>query len=59
MSESCKSCKFFQPTYESGRCRRNPPAVIATSNGVDYVHPVRSATDWCGEYQEKPEKRGG
>jgi hypothetical protein len=63
---SCETCAFFF-TYPSsqfeGECRRYPPVVTRFSGqGGPYISVLGScqfartiSTDWCGEWQRKPQ----
>lgn len=47
---SCGSCVFWVAgagTATNGRCRRHPP--------VERLFPATEMTDWCGEYQARPQ----
>jgi len=53
--ERCGVCRFYlhnkdsNPKDPTGLCRRFPPTV--TSGSEDYVWPLISDLDWCGEFR--------
>lgn len=49
MSETCETCKFFNPISSVGECRLDPPEVLA---GHLVWHLV-GKNNWCGEHQRK------
>ncbi len=66
---SCQSCRFWQSDAgEMGDCRRHaprpalekslpalPPEVEAEEEfSQEAVWPVTFASDWCGEFRERP-----
>lgn len=61
MSEpKCETCRFWLREDEcDGWCRRYPPLALtedATLRGAAdaWSFPTVSTSDWCGEYQPKP-----
>lgn len=47
MSESCKSCRFF----EHGSCLRYPPVVLARpDHNILSMWPDVDVESWCGEH---------
>jgi hypothetical protein len=70
LREVCKNCAFREPDARPeyinyGLCRRNPPTVVAYSNGVDnFVEnhwPWVEPENWCGEwlyhaFRERPSR---
>ena len=45
----CKTCMWFAPKGELGRCRRHAPTMMG--------YPVVYPTDWCGD--QKLDEKGG
>jgi hypothetical protein len=54
-SERCGACRFYlankdsNPRDPTGLCRRLPPQIVG--DGEDFLRPVVSDLDWCGEFQ--------
>lgn len=75
MEDECGACAYWEPVgtpgplpeFQTGRCRRNPPAV-AIRKGPDATHednfdeymldmsefPRTLACEWCGEFTGMP-----
>jgi hypothetical protein len=60
--KTCETCRYFaQPALASPQCRRNAPTVVSfavqtaagQSVAVKGAWPTTTASDWCGEWQEK------
>jgi len=50
---SCAMCSFWDVQVEfiggvSGKCRRNPPAVISAQ---EFLFPITRRESWCGEFK--------
>lgn len=65
---TCETCRYFAPaTLQQPTCRRNAPTVVSFSMqtaagqsvAVKGAWPTTSASDWCGEWQEKRMTSGG
>lgn len=62
--EMCGNCQFHD-NYQG--CRRYPPTVnqdaappgATGSGGAPANYPQVRFSDWCGEYQEKPQQVAG
>jgi len=52
---TCATCKFCNPTTESGgECRRNAPVLMPFNGELVWNFPgVNLAATWCGEHKEK------
>jgi len=54
-SDRCGPCRFYLPNKDSnpkdptGLCRRFPPQIMG--DGDDFLRPIVSDLDWCGEFQ--------
>jgi hypothetical protein len=61
--ETCQNCRFwkvFQLDEWEGTCRRFPPEVFLSSDGVyDFRQPTTQEDDWCGAYERNKELREG
>jgi len=52
--ENCQSCKYHLAlTKTQGLCRRYPPAMLPTQEGVVAFFPPMLNEGWCGEHNEK------
>jgi hypothetical protein len=53
--ERCGACRFYlankdsNPKDPTGLCRRLPPQIMG--DGDDFLRPIVSDLDWCGEFQ--------
>ena len=53
MNVHCETCCYWNPKEErgyTGQCRRNPPGLILTVNGLRAMYPITHVSDWCGEH---------
>lgn len=59
---NCKNCRYWTGQQSMrGECRRYPPQVVAIVSKdefeegiytkIEYMHPERHETDWCGEHK--------
>lgn len=55
MSEpKCETCRFwYRYDAEEGICRRYPPSTYLVEMEA-FTFPTVSTSEWCGEYQPKP-----
>lgn len=52
---TCSSCRFWASVYieNGGECRRRAPI---QNPGLGLIQwPITSGTDWCGDFEIKPE----
>lgn len=58
----CATCVFWveQPKVErsNGQCRRYPPAVMRTDQGLRSMWPLTHADEWCGEHATTADTEG-
>jgi hypothetical protein len=67
MTRACETCLSFDRTLDSahGECRHNPPVVFAAVDPervASRMTPVTRwpkvwATQWCGQYRERIERK--
>ena len=51
-SDSCKTCRFFEPVQdEHGCCHRHPPVVVEFRADTLATFPVVKEDGWCGEFK--------
>jgi hypothetical protein len=53
MSGHCGSCRHAEPTEQAEGllvCRRYPPQIIVTPDGIAQAQPAVSEADTCGEH---------
>ena len=56
--QTCQSCKYYLAQTETqGLCRRYPPAMLPTQEGVVAFFPPMLNEGWCGEHNEKETKQ--
>jgi len=54
-AERCGACRYYlqnkdsNPKDPTGLCRRFPPQIMG--DGDDFIRPIVSDLDWCGEFQ--------
>ena len=72
MSEqNCSSCRFWKGDGDSppvlGTCQRFPPVYTGRGHAgdsvqrrrmMDFDQPTTMASEWCGEYHERPVEAG-
>jgi hypothetical protein len=54
---ACVLCRFYMQLADTaakgnGICRRHPPLVFITPQGLTASQPFTNPTNWCGEGQE-------
>ena len=58
---TCGTCRYFvvsEKFSKAGDCRRNPPQLVVTANGVSGAFPgVDKDRIWCGEWQRTSSAR--
>lgn len=62
MKQTCENCAYFKETrYGSveGQCRRHTPVIVQPVCQHTYAQfgqwPLTYNSQWCGEWQPKPE----
>lgn len=62
---SCGKCRYWEATpgkekTAPGICHRLPPMMIMFEHqGVMWFQPETTCNDWCGEFSQRPGKKGG
>jgi len=58
--KQCKNCVYYDGAEKAGKCRLNPPRVIAMPKSDEDVFqspktnwPEVNSTDWCGKLEPK------
>ncbi len=57
-TKTCSSCAHWKAEENNnGECRRHAPQVVSfeidSSLSIESKFPTTSASDWCGDYEEK------
>lgn len=54
--QRCGNCRFIDVSEPKGRqvvkCRRFPPNMPDRHSGTEFLYPVVTHADWCGEWQK-------
>ena len=53
---ACPGCRFFEPVFTHGLCRRYAPR--PSVDGSEPAWPEVAGDDWCGEFEKVADAPG-